>query len=228
MSGHASVQIAGVDLHLLPERAIWAPALDALLVADVHWGKAAAFRHGGIPVPRGTTRTDLDRLTALLSATGARRLVILGDLLHARSSLPPATLAAITAWRAEHAGVQMLLVRGNHDRSAGDPPAMLDIACVDEGAVLGPFALHHHPRASSEQGYVLAGHVHPLLRLTGRGRQRLTLPCFAFTERSALLPAFGGFTGGAVLDAAEYAQVFVIADSTVVPAPVMRPRAVTR
>jgi metallophosphoesterase superfamily enzyme len=34
-----------------------------LFVADVHFGKAAAFRAGGVPLPRGSTATDLERLT---------------------------------------------------------------------------------------------------------------------------------------------------------------------
>lgn len=215
MDGSCTFTIAGCALTLLPDRALWAPALDALIVADVHWGKAAAFRSGGVPIPRGTTQHDLDRLTTLLTATGASHLLVLGDLLHARSGMQPGTMRAITAWREHHAALAITLVRGNHDRQAGDPPASLHIDCVDAPHVVGPFALHHHPVAADAAGYVLAGHVHPLIRLRGRGRQRITLPCFAFGEASALLPAFGGFTGGAVLDDAAYGQVFAIAEGQV-------------
>jgi uncharacterized protein len=43
--------IAGEDVLLLPERALFWPRACALVVADVHWGKAASFRAAGIPIP---------------------------------------------------------------------------------------------------------------------------------------------------------------------------------
>jgi DNA ligase-associated metallophosphoesterase len=209
-------EIAGEPVVLFAERAMALPRHDALLVADVHWGKAAAFRAEGVPVPPGTTTDDLERLDALLDRTGARQLVVLGDLLHARTSLAPDTRLAIEAWRARRPRLAITLVRGNHDRSAGDPPAALDIRCVDAPVALGAFRLFHHP-TETDDGYALAGHVHPRVRLTGRGRQRLTLPCFAFGPRAGLLPAFGSFTGGAVLDAPRDLRLFAIADGAVLP-----------
>ena len=54
--------IAGEDVQLLPERALYWPRACTLVVADVHWGKAATFRAAGIPIPSGTTTEDLARL----------------------------------------------------------------------------------------------------------------------------------------------------------------------
>jgi uncharacterized protein len=106
-------------------------------------------------------------------------------------------------------------VRGNHDYRAGDPPASLNIQCVDAPLHVGPFALHHHP-TTDPSGYVLAGHVHPVVQLRGRARQKVTLPCFAFGEHGGLLPAFGEFTGGAIVDQRDYSRTFVIADESVI------------
>jgi metallophosphoesterase superfamily enzyme len=39
-----------------------------------------------------------------------------------------------------------VLVRGNHDSRAGDPPASLGIRVVDEPFAVGPFAACHHPQ----------------------------------------------------------------------------------
>jgi uncharacterized protein len=210
------ITLAGVTVELLPARALFMPAARTLIVADVHWGKAAAFRALGVPVPRGTTRSGLDRLSAVLSETRAAHLIVLGDLLHARAGMQPAVLDALSRWRAAHASLEMTLVRGNHDYHAGDPPASLAIQCVDAPLIAGPFALHHHP-TTDPRGYVLAGHVHPVAQLRGRGRQKLTLPCFAFGETGGLLPAFGEFTGGAVIDQRDYQRTFVIAEDAVLP-----------
>jgi uncharacterized protein len=210
------ITIAGIDAELCAERALFLPDARTLIVADVHWGKAAAFRALGVPVPRGTTGAGLTRLSTLLHRTGTAQLIVLGDLLHARSGMVPATRDALERWRDTHATLPITLVRGNHDVSAGDPPASLGIHCVNAPLLHGPFALHHHP-VDDAAGYVLAGHVHPVAQLRGRGRQKLTLPCFAFGARGGVLPAFGEFTGGAVIDQRDYERTFVIAEDAVMP-----------
>ena len=209
------VTIGATPAVLLAERALWLPAHGTLVVADVHLGKTATFRAHHIPVPGGTTASDLSRLDTLLAGTGASSLVVLGDLLHARAGVNAALVAQLEAWRAMHAALEIVLVRGNHDAHAGDPPASLDITCLDAPAPLGEFRLHHHP-CTAPDGIVLAGHVHPAVSLRGRGRQKVTLPCFAVRPGLVLLPAFGGFTGAAVLDAAEWTAFYAIADGEVV------------
>lgn len=214
MNGLA-IEVRGERLHLLPERAVYWERTKSLLVADAHFGKAATFRAAAIPVPRGTTMEGIARLDALVNATGAARIVFLGDFLHARAGRAPETLNAFQRWRETRAGVRFLLVRGNHDRQAGDPPPELGVDCVDAPLVEAPFVLAHHP-ADSAAGYVLAGHIHPGVPLYGPGRQRERLPCFWFARAYAVLPAFGDFTGLADVSPAEGDRVFVIAGIEVV------------
>ena len=211
------VAIAGEALRLMPERALFWQREGALIVADLHWGKAATFRAAGVPLPPGTTTDDLARLDRALARTGARRLLLLGDLFHARDGRrAAATLAAVAAWRSAHASLDVLLVRGNHDRAAGDPPAELDIAVVDAPHRIAPFALHHEPPGSAA-AYTLAGHLHPGFVVSGQARQRERLPCFVIGRRGALLPAFGSFTGTLAVETAPDDRVFVIAGEAVLP-----------
>ena len=213
----ASHLAGGARLQLLADRAVYLPDHATLLVADAHIGKAHSFRRLGVPVPAGTTVEALQRLSALVQATGAERIVFLGDLLHAARGRGTATLAAFADWRASHAGLELLLVRGNHDRHAGDPPADWQVQCVDEPhhlPGLPGLALAHHPQ-SVPGAYVLAGHVHPAVVLGGRAHQRLRLPCFHFGPQVGLLPAFGGFTGLHVLRPVPGDRVFVIAGDEV-------------
>jgi len=188
------VEVAGATLELLPERAIHLPQFQTLLVADVHVGKSTSFRTLGVPVPRGTTAGTLERLSVALTATAARRLVVLGDFVHARRSFTPETLQALTRWRDAHPALSITLLRGNHDRRSGDPPRELGIEAVDEPVALGPYRLLHEPREQPE-GYVLAGHVHPSIVVGRHGFDRLRLPCFHFGAHVGVLPAFGEFTG---------------------------------
>ena len=128
-----------------------------------------------------------------------------------------ASLHTLQQWRQTHAGLKLTLVRGNHDAHAGDPPAALRMDTVDEPFGIGPFACCHHPEPRAE-GYVLAGHVHPVYRLSAGG-DSLRLPCFLFGEGYAVLPSFGAFTGGYLVTPKEGERLFVAADDAVFEVP---------
>ncbi|HEX6850687.1 MAG TPA: ligase-associated DNA damage response endonuclease PdeM [Candidatus Polarisedimenticolaceae bacterium] len=209
------ITIAGRRARLLPERALFLERGATLVVADVHLGKAAALRAEATAVPSGSTTADLDRLAASIRRTGARRLVILGDFLHARQGRQPRTLAAARAWRARHAGLEIVLVRGNHDRSAGDPPAELGFACVDGPFVEEGLAFVHEPE-TVRGAYALGGHLHPAVRLRGPARERARLAAFVFGRRVGVLPAFGSLTGTAVVAPCSGDRVYVVAGESVV------------
>ena len=187
-------RLSGELVELHADRALYWPRAATMFVADVHLGKAAAFRAGGVPLPRGGTQTDLDRLTALLRKTNARHFVILGDFLHAKGGRVAALDAAFRNWRQQHAAIGVTLVRGNHDTNAGDPPASWQVEVVPEPCPMAPFLACHLPVAP-RSGYALCGHMHPGVHLAGRAGQSERLPCFVLGPRRAILPAFGGFTG---------------------------------
>jgi uncharacterized protein len=207
------IELGGERVQLLPGRAAHLPAHEALLVADVHLGKAHSFRRLGVPVPSGSTDDTLARLDTLLAATGARQLVFLGDLLHAArgrsAALDAAVGRAIDGWRARQPGLELWLVRGNHDRHAGDPPADWGVRSVAEPLRRGGLALSHHPDPQPGT-YVVAGHLHPAVTLGGRAHERLRLPCFHVGPAVAVLPAFGAFTGNHVVRPAVGDRVFVV------------------
>lgn len=191
---------AGERMRLLPERALWWPAGSTLFVADLHLGKAASFRALGQPVPAGTTGENLARLDGLVEDLKATAIVFLGDFFHSHEARKPLLMAALDDWRKRRGDVAMTLVRGNHDRRAGDPPSSLGISIVNEPWLLGPFACCHHPQ-SHPTHFVLAGHLHPVCQLQGKGRDSFRLPCFVADAGQALLPAFGEFTGGQMVQA---------------------------
>lgn len=202
------LRLAGAQVRLLADKALYWPGERMLVVADAHFGKAAAYRALGQPVPGGTTAANIERLDALLAANPASHLVFLGDFLHARRSLTPAINAALLDWRTRHPTIRCTLIRGNHDKRAGDPPGKLGIDVVEEPFAIGPFALCHAPRDVASR-YVIAGHMHPVYTLRGAARQSLRLPCFVVSARCAVLPSFGAFTGGYDIAIEPGSRVFV-------------------
>lgn len=182
-------------LQLLRHKTAFSPVHKALFVADVHLGKAATFRSLGVPVPAGTTRENLDKLSECIAEFNPLSVYFLGDLLHAKAAHNAQLLEKLQQWRQQHSNIQMTLIRGNHDSKAGDPPASLNIAVVEEPFRLGGFALCHHPQ-TVPNALVLAGHEHPVVVLNGKGRSRARLPCFYLKTDQLILPSFGAFTGG--------------------------------
>lgn len=236
MNASVEIEFGGEMLHLLAERAAWWPRARAIIVADLHLGKASTFRSAGVPLPEGHSDHDLQRLSRLIERHGADHVIILGDLLHARSGVGAATLDALAAFRARHpaSALRVTLVRGNHDRSAGDPPATLGFDMYDEPcdlsrmlageAVREPTSLRlaHDPAAAERLRpgeHMLCGHLHPAVALStsGGGRTRHTSsgvsirpPCFWMSGRVCVLPAFGTFTGSHAVRVRHGDRVFAV------------------
>ena len=206
--------IAGEDVHLLAERALWWPDASTLVVADLHWGKASTFRAAGIPIPIGTTSDDLARLDSALTRTGARRMVVLGDLFHAKAGrIASHTLAELRRWRSLAAPVEILLVRGNHDRHAGDPPTISGSTASTRRR-----SCRRSSSATSRwsgEGYGLAGHVHPGITLMGRGLSGRPCPASSSARRGAIIPAFGSFTGFGTVEPGPGDRAFVVVEGEV-------------
>ena len=217
----ADVDVAGETLTLLPERAAYWPARRTLLLADWHLGKAGVFGRRGLAIPDGDAAQELRTLTALLAATGASRVVVLGDLMHAPPRDEDDWPALLAAWLAAHPRLELEVVAGNHDRVRADAlPAGLAARigwhadAVDEG----PFRLDHEP-GSAPGRYTIAGHLHPTRRLVV-GADRVRAPAFWLRPDSAVLPAFGTFTGGVNIRPAAGDRVFVTGPDAVVEVPV--------
>lgn len=215
IDGDLKIELCGEEMWLLPERAMYWAGRATLFIADPHWGKAASFRAHGVPVPSGTTSEGVARMDSILERMTPRRIVFLGDFLHARAGRSPEMLDALDVWRKRNSGIELLLVRGNHDRHAGDPPGGMGIECVDAPHLIFPFVFAHHP-GSSPDGHMIAGHLHPGVRLYGAGGLRERLPCFVIGPDTTILPAFGDFTGLADAEPDSGARVFAVTPDRII------------
>lgn len=174
-----------------------------LIIADAHIGKVSHFRKHGIPVPRMAERNNLWRLSGLVMKTKPEILVFLGDLTHSKHN---------KAWdqfidfRSIYTDMETVLVKGNHDILPPEALSKADISVVDQ-IQIGPFLLTHD-RADTDL-FNLYGHIHPAIRLRGKGRQSLKVPCFFFGPDYGILPSFGDFTGSYILKPEEGDTVFI-------------------
>lgn len=213
MAPELPTTIAGESLLLLGARALYWPARKALLIADLHLGKADVFRRAGIGLPSGGTAEDLQRLSTLLHRHHVDTLWILGDVLHGvahRTSWH----RQWQGWREQHGALQIGALAGNHDRAL--PKADLGIELLGERLQAGPFLLRHDPQPHPSL-HVLCGHIHPLARLPGMQRR---WPAFWLRERLTVLPAWSRFTAGIapVLAAGEQLVACVEDEAIALPA----------
>ncbi len=182
---------------MFAERAAFCVASSTLFIADPHFGKDVTLRRAGVPLPGTASDDDIARLDELMARTGAGTIVVLGDLLHARSGRSPALFSKLLAFRRRWPELDMVLIRGNHDCSAGDPPPELQIRCVDEPHRHDGIDCYHHgdSRSVRTEALSVCGHVHPVVSFP-RALGRKRFPVFLLRDNLLLLPAFGSCTGG--------------------------------
>lgn len=214
---HIDWTIHGIQLRLLADHGLFWADRQTLFAADLHLGKEATFARRQIAVPRGSSLATLQRLSRMLQATAALRLVLLGDLFHERSALAPDIMTHFTAFRRQHHEVAMQLLLGNHDRGVRQVAAPLGLEIREVPAGEGPLTLCHYPEApAAGRRLTLAGHLHPAIRLPMAEFRGQRARCFYLRSDCLILPAAGEFTGSALVMPSGDDRAAVIVEGQVV------------
>jgi DNA ligase-associated metallophosphoesterase len=191
-------------LALVPDLsgALWLPEERTLVVADLHLEKGSAYAARGVMLPPYDSTATLVALGHAIRRHQPARVIALGDSfhdIHAESRIAPANLATL---RRLQQGRDWLWITGNHD------PAISRAMGGESAAeiVLAGVTLRHEP-AASEDGYEIAGHLHPAAKVRMRGRA-IRRRCFAMSARRCVMPAMGAYAGGLNLRDAAFRPLF--------------------
>jgi uncharacterized protein len=206
--------LAGEELWLLAEKAIYWKNKKTLLIADLHFGKATHFRQRGVNVPSAVVEKNLEVLDSLLKKYKTDRIIVLGDLFHAAENIE---WKIFGEWLMTK-NIKLHLIKGNHDKLPFDAYEKYNIIVHDNSLLEQPFILRHHPIEDEifPEYYILAGHVHPSVTIKGKGYQSDRAECFWFGKHQAVLPAFGSFTGNSEICKKRGDEVFAIAGNSVI------------
>ena len=183
---------------------------NTLLLADIHLGKVGHFRKSGIPVPRKAGGVFYDKITKLKNSLNFSQIIFLGDLFH--SSLNNEWFL-FENW-VKKSELKIILIKGNHDIIPKLVLEQVGIKTYDD-LKIEKFFFTHHPKKINDC-FVFSGHIHPGVRLIGKGKQIMKFPCFICNKDQIILPSFGGFTGMHLPEIRNGDQVFVITNKEII------------
>jgi metallophosphoesterase superfamily enzyme len=200
------------------DRAVYLPDADALVVADVHAGRAGASR---VSFPLGERSSLRERLAARLADHDPAEVVVAGDLLHAFGTPTDRAVGTVRALAdaCREAGAEPVAVRGNHDAALDRawPGEVCERRRLDDGTLV----CHGHERPGEAAPLYVVGHGHPAIEIEGLRR-----PCYLYGERAhrggdlLVLPAFTPLAPGATvngMDAAAFDSPLVTDAETLRP-----------
>lgn len=181
---------AGHDFLASGDGALYWPARNALLVADLHLEKASWFARLGQMLPPYDSHATLSALARDIDRTGASTLYCLGDSFHDRfgcDRLPEVARALLTSLTAR---LDWAWITGNHDAGFVDHCG----GRIADELVVDGITLRHEAIADDPTPEI-SGHFHPKLRLQRKGRN-VSRRCYVISATKLILPAYGALTGG--------------------------------
>jgi len=209
-------EIRKEEFWLSPGKMIWYPAEKALIIADLHFGKTGHFRKSGIPVPQHVYKQDLHQLFAGIQFYKPQKLLIVGDMFHSKANKE---LDLFYKWRSDISQLHIQLIKGNHDILHDEYYADAAIQ-VDKYFTAGSFSFVHDiadvEEDEADEQFYFSGHLHPGISLFGGSRQSLHFPCFYFTKKYAVLPAFSAFSGHCMIRPKKDEHVFAVVNNSIV------------
>jgi uncharacterized protein len=173
-------------------------------------------------VPQAVFREDMQRFITLLQFFKPEQVIIVGDLFHSDDNKEH---ELFLKWRKDLSQFSILLVKGNHDILKRQWYKESAITIVDDELEIDQFVFTHNcsNKIFSNELYIFSGHIHPAIRINGRGKQSLKFPCFYFGERYAVLPAFGKFTGMHSIEPRKNENIFAIVENSILPINFLKP-----
>lgn len=181
---------------------------DWLVIADLHMGLEHEIFKGGIRVSQ--IDDIISRTTELIRITGARNLLLLGDVKHNVPYLKRAEEVSVPLFLSEVGKkVNIVIVPGNHDGSLSKLcPPEVDIR-ESSGIMIGKYGLlHGHAKPSKDMKKaetIIIGHNHPIIRIVDRGGARYFRQVWIRGKTKdgknlIVMPAFSRLVGGMIIN----------------------------
>ena len=198
----AEVVVAGVAILADPAGALYWPEERILVVADLHLEKGSSYAARGVLLPPYDTAATLARLALAINRYAPRAVIALGDSFHDGGGPARVLDEDRASLRLLQRGRDWIWIAGNHD-----PEPAVGVGGSSAAALaIGALSFCHQPQADAAAGEI-AGHLHPVARVSGRGRT-VSRRCFATNADRMVMPAFGAYAGGLNVRHRAFADLF--------------------
>ena len=205
------VNILRQNLILTNKRALYWVEQNSLIISDLHLGKTAHFRKNGLALPTQLILNDLARLSELIQHFRVKKLMIIGDFIHAGYN---SEFDLFTKWKEDYSSLEIILIKGNHDRVSDIYFSELGIKSIHSELEIYPF-LFSHEFIETEKYFVISGHIHPGVNLVSKVKNNHKFRCFIKTNNQLILPAFSSFAGTNTKDHPLHATYFIFTDDDI-------------
>jgi len=206
------IVLNGITFQLLSQKAVYQADEELLIIADVHLGKARHFMRSGVNLTHKAQQSDYQNLAQLFFSYQPKKVYFLGDLFH--SSINADWMHFENLINAFSA-IEFTLIKGNHDLIPTSFFTRLNVNVINETLETEQFIFSHHPLSITTDKIVFCGHIHPAVRLQGKARQSVLLPCFHYSAPNFLLPSFGRLTGSYIIRQKRNEKVFIVVGNEV-------------
>src|SRR6185312_4576851 len=185
-----ALNVSGVTLLADLSGALFWEEQSLLVVADLHLEKGSSFATRGVLLPPYDTAATLAKLGALIARYAPKFVVALGDSFHDEGGPERVSESDRAMLGSLQRGRDWIWIAGNHD-----PEPVRDLGGISAAMfAIGPLVFRHAPEREEAEGEI-AGHLHPVARVNGRGRT-VSRRCFATDGKRMVMPAFGAYAGG--------------------------------
>jgi len=181
----------------LRDHAVYFPSVDALVVSDVHVGRAEA---SDVEFPVGERAHLVERLESLLERFAPETVVFAGDVLQRYDYVPDVARETLDALVGvvDDAGAALVATPGNHDPQL---PGVLDAPTPATHTLDDVVVCHGHEQPESDGALYVVGHDHPAIEIEGRKRPTYLYGVDAYRGGDVLmLPAFTELAAGVTVN----------------------------
>lgn len=205
MGNGVTINWKGEEIILCSDGTLWIPSFKAWVISDVHFGKITHFRKNGISLPARAKENNRERIVRGIEYWKPEKVIFTGDLFHSTANSEMAIVQEIIR---EFTSISFVLTEGNHDRYTQRAFEKIGIQVV-ANYDLGPLRFEHE---KSDFSGSISGHLHPVVELAGKGRQKLRLKAFIVHPDYIILPAFGHFTGGHPYELSQNEKAYLLGE----------------
>src|SRR5439155_9421432 len=173
----------------------------------LHLEKGSSYAARGVLLPPYDTAATLAKLSHVLARYAPRAVIALGDSFHDGEGARRIADTDRAVLRLLQRGRDWIWIAGNHD-----PEPAAGVGGMSAAALaLGALTFRHQPDAATPDADAakgeVAGHLHPVARVSTRGRT-ISRRCFAADGARVVMPAFGAYAGGLNVRDRAFADVF--------------------